>query len=41
MTKVKAWINAARLRTLPLSISGILIGTALAAYHGVTDATIF
>ncbi|MEP2059116.1 MAG: 1,4-dihydroxy-2-naphthoate octaprenyltransferase [Maribacter litoralis] len=41
MTKVKAWLNAARLRTLPLSISGIIVGTALAAYYGVTNITIF
>ncbi|WP_405415652.1 1,4-dihydroxy-2-naphthoate octaprenyltransferase [Maribacter sp. Asnod1-A12] len=41
MVKVKAWLNAARLRTLPLSISGILVGTAMAAYHGVVDAGIF
>lgn len=30
MSKLKAWISAARLRTLPLSISGILVGSALA-----------
>ncbi len=41
MAIVKAWLNAARLRTLPLSISGILVGTALAAYHGITNSTIF
>lgn len=41
MTKVRAWLNAARLRTLPLSISGILVGSALAAYHGITNSTIF
>lgn len=29
MTKFKAWISAARLRTLPLSISGIIVGSAL------------
>ena len=29
-TKLKAWISAARLRTLPLSISGILVGSAFA-----------
>ncbi|KAA3620571.1 MAG: 1,4-dihydroxy-2-naphthoate octaprenyltransferase [Flavobacterium sp.] len=33
MLKVKAWISAARLRTLPLSVSGILTGSA-AAYGG-------
>jgi len=30
MTKVKAWISAARLRTLPLSVSGIITGSAAA-----------
>ena len=29
MTTIKAWISAARLRTLPLSISGILVGSVL------------
>ncbi|CAM3429079.1 1,4-dihydroxy-2-naphthoate octaprenyltransferase [Aequorivita lipolytica] len=29
MTKIKAWIAAARLRTLPLSVSGIIIGASL------------
>ncbi|WP_405369095.1 1,4-dihydroxy-2-naphthoate octaprenyltransferase [Nonlabens sp. Asnod2-A12] len=29
-TKLKAWISAARLRTLPLSISGILVGSTFA-----------
>lgn len=41
MTKVSAWLNAARLRTLPLSVSGIIVGTALAAYQGVTNPLIF
>lgn len=41
MNKVKAWLRAARLRTLPLSISGILVGTALAAIQGYTDHIIF
>lgn len=30
MEKVKAWIAAARLRTLPLSVSGIIVGSSLA-----------
>ena len=30
MLKFKTWISAARLRTLPLSISGILVGTGIA-----------
>ncbi len=29
MQKAKAWISAARLRTLPLSISGIIVGASL------------
>ncbi|MEH6764944.1 MAG: 1,4-dihydroxy-2-naphthoate octaprenyltransferase [Aequorivita antarctica] len=29
MTKIKAWIAAARLRTLPLSVSGIIVGASL------------
>ncbi len=31
MKKIKAWVAAARLRTLPLSISGILVGASMAA----------
>ena len=41
MQKVKAWLLAARLRTLPLSISGILVGTALASVQGHSDHIIF
>lgn len=41
MTKVNAWLNAARLRTLPLSISGILVGTAIASFYGVTNTLVF
>lgn len=41
MTKFNAWLNAARLRTLPLSISGIFVGTAIAASQGVTDNVVF
>ena len=41
MTKVNAWLNAARLRTLPLSIAGILVGTAIAASHGAVNNGIF
>lgn len=29
MTRLRAWISAARLRTLPLSVSGIVVGSAL------------
>jgi len=37
----KAWIQAARLRTLPLSFSGIIVGTALARYQGQFNWPIF
>lgn len=37
MSKLKAWVSAARLRTLPLSISGILFGTAVANQSGFSD----
>jgi 1,4-dihydroxy-2-naphthoate octaprenyltransferase len=41
MSKTAAWISAARLRTLPLSISGILVGTALALPSNQFDIRIF
>ncbi|MES2799134.1 MAG: 1,4-dihydroxy-2-naphthoate octaprenyltransferase [Bacteroidota bacterium] len=31
---IKAWLSAFRLRTLPLSLSGIILGTAIAAAQG-------
>ncbi|MCT4589595.1 MAG: 1,4-dihydroxy-2-naphthoate polyprenyltransferase [Carboxylicivirga sp.] len=34
MTKVQAWVNAFRLRTLPLALSSIIMGSGVAAYHG-------
>jgi len=40
-TKISAWLSAARLRTLPLSISGIITGTALAYAKGHFDWKIF
>lgn len=39
--KIAPWINAVRLRTLPLSISGVLVGTGLANYYGKSDILIF
>lgn len=39
--KLKSWIKAARLRTLPLSLSGIVIGSATAYYQGFWDNWIF
>jgi 1,4-dihydroxy-2-naphthoate polyprenyltransferase len=35
--KIKAWISAARLRTLPLSVSGILVGSFYAFAQGFTN----
>ncbi|WP_297091237.1 1,4-dihydroxy-2-naphthoate polyprenyltransferase [uncultured Draconibacterium sp.] len=41
MAKAKSWIKAARLRTLPLALSGILMGSALAAFWREFNAIIF
>src|SRR5690606_27783416 len=41
MTKSQAWIEAIRPRTLPLSLSGILFGSAIAFQNGFIDWTIF
>ena len=41
MNKFTAWVAAARLRTLPLSVSGILVGTAIARSKGYEDTTLF
>lgn len=41
MTKLQTWVSAARLRTLPLSVSGILTGSAIAAGQGEFNAAIF
>lgn len=35
MAKIKIWIHAARLRTLPLSLSGIIVGSAIAFHDGI------
>ena len=39
--KIKAWIKALRIRTLPLAVSGIVVGNAVAFYYGAFDALIF
>ena len=41
MSGIKPWILAARLRTLPLSISGILVGTGMALRDDFFDWCIF
>lgn len=41
MEKLKSWISAARLRTLPLSLSGIIVGTTIAVHQGYFNLTVF
>ena len=41
MATFNTWISAARLRTLPLSVSGILVGTSIAVAQGEFHAVIF
>src|SRR5690554_3750028 len=38
---IKSWIHAARLRTLPLSLSGIIVGSFVAHKQGFWDTSIF
>nr|WP_321243714.1 1,4-dihydroxy-2-naphthoate octaprenyltransferase [uncultured Psychroserpens sp.] len=38
--KIKPWLSAFRLRTLPLSVSGIIIGSCFAHYNGKFDGYI-
>ncbi len=40
LSKASSWIKAARLRTLPLSLSGIIVGSFIAAAKGVFDPVI-
>lgn len=41
MGKINSWISAARLRTLPLSVSGIIVGTTIAVEQGFFSISIF
>lgn len=41
MAEFGSWVNAARLRTLPLSVSGIVVGTTIAAHQGYFNIVIF
>jgi 1,4-dihydroxy-2-naphthoate octaprenyltransferase len=41
MRNFSSWVSAARLRTLPLSISGIIVGTVLAAHQGYFNIAVF
>jgi len=40
MKKLQAWISACRLRTLPLSISGAIVGSGVAYSDGFFDLTV-
>ncbi len=40
MTKNQAWLKALRLRTLPLSLSGIVLGSAIAYSNGYENSTV-
>jgi 1,4-dihydroxy-2-naphthoate polyprenyltransferase len=41
MANIRSWVSAARLRTLPLSISGIIVGTTIAAEEGYFNIVVF
>jgi len=41
MKQLKVWLKAVRLRTLPLSVSGILIGNSLCFQHTEFSVTLF
>ncbi|MBV6643390.1 MAG: 1,4-dihydroxy-2-naphthoate polyprenyltransferase [Cyclobacteriaceae bacterium] len=41
MSKINIWLQAFRLRTLPLALSSILMGSLLAVSHGYFDTAIF
>ena len=41
MANIKSWIKAARLRTLPLSLSGIIVGSSIAYADGFFKIEIF
>lgn len=41
MKNLKPWLSAFRLRTLPLSISGIVVGSCFAVYNGSFDILVF
>lgn len=41
MQNLSIWLSAIRLRTLPLSISGIIVASCLASYNGVFKWSVF
>lgn len=38
---IKPWLSAFRLRTLPLSVSGIILGSCFAFYNGFFNWIVF
>ncbi|MUU76969.1 1,4-dihydroxy-2-naphthoate octaprenyltransferase [Winogradskyella endarachnes] len=41
MNNIKPWLSAMRLRTLPLSVSGIILGSSFAYYNGKFNLLVF
>lgn len=41
MKNISLWISTMRLRTLPLSVSGIILASCFAEYNGIFDCKIF
>ncbi|MGB4743246.1 MAG: 1,4-dihydroxy-2-naphthoate polyprenyltransferase, partial [Flavobacteriaceae bacterium] len=41
MINLQAWISACRLRTLPLSVSGAIVGSGIAYSRDLFDGSIF
>lgn len=41
MANINTWVSAARLRTLPLSVSGIIVGSSIAVAQNEFNAVIF
>ena len=41
MSRIKVWVSAMRLRTLPLSVSGIIIGGCFGYYNGAFNWMVF
>ena len=41
MSRINLWVSAMRLRTLPLSVAGIIVASCLAEYNGFFDLKVF
>ena len=40
MSGLRIWLMAARIRTLPVAVAPVLVGTALAGFQGVIDLAV-